>query len=276
MSKWIAKCKVKKILNKILYLIKLRIKNNTILKSISFYKLGKKFYDDPIFLIARDKSTIETNSKYKRTDVINRILSSRTKPTYYLEIGVRNPEDNFSLIKSSYKFSVDPGLEAEINKADFKFTSDEFFEKLLEGKILSPKMMFDVIFIDGLHLANQVERDIDNSLKFIKEDGFIILHDVNPPTEWHARENYMFFNSPARGAWNGTVWKSFLNKRFDNKLKSCCIDADWGIGIISKNHNIGNPIERLNYFFEYNDFDKNRKKYLNLISFDEFFGLIEP
>ena len=275
MSKRIAKCKVKKILNKLLYRIKIKIKNNTILQSISFYKLGKKFYNDPTFLIARDKSTIEINSRYKRTDVINRILSSRTKPTNYLEIGVRNPEDNFNLIKSSYKFSVDPGLEAEINKADFKFTSDEFFERLLEGKILSPKIMFDVIFIDGLHLADQVERDIDNSLKFIKEDGFIILHDVNPPTEWHARENYTFFNSPARGSWNGTVWKSFLNKRFDNKLKSCCIDEDWGIGIISKHHNIGNSIERGNYFFEFNDFDKNRKKYLNLISFDEFFSLIE-
>ena len=49
-------------------------------------------------------------------------------------------------------------LEAEINKTDFKFTSDEFFEKLLKGEILSPKMMFDIIFIDGLHLADQVER----------------------------------------------------------------------------------------------------------------------
>ena len=275
MRKLIVNNKVKKFLNKILYLTKFRIKNIRIFKSISFYKLGKKFYNDPTFLHARDKSTIETNSKYKRTDVINRILSARTKTTNYLEIGVRNPEDNFNLIKSSYKYSVDPGFEAEINKADFKFTSDEFFEKLLGGKILSPKIMFDVIFIDGLHLADQVEKDINNSLKFIKEDGFIILHDVNPPTEWHARENYRFFNSPARGAWNGTTWKSFLNKRFDKKLKSCCIDADWGIGIISKNHNIGNSIERTNYFFEYYDFDKNRKKYLNLISFDEFFGLIE-
>ena len=75
----------------------------------------------------------------------------------------------------------------------------------MEGKILIPDITFDVIFIDGLHLADQVEKDIDNALKFIKEDGFIILHDVNPPTEWHARESYLFFNSPAAGAWNGTV-----------------------------------------------------------------------
>ena len=159
--------------------------------------------------------------------------------------------------------------------ADFKFTSDEFFKKLIEGKILSKLILFDVIFIDGLHLADQLEKDIDNALKFIKEDGFIIVHDVNPPTEWHARESYSYKHTPAEGYWSGTSWKSFLNKRFDKRLKSCCINADWGIGIISKKHNIGNSIQRTNHFFEYKDFEKNRKKYLNLISFDEFFSLIE-
>ena len=71
-------------------------------------------------------------------------------------------------------------------------------------------------------MADQLERDIDNALKFIKEDGFIIVHDVNPPTEWHARENYTFFNSPARGAWNGTAWtevNDMNNKR--NTLDPC-------------------------------------------------------
>ena len=263
------------IFRKFLNLIKLILRKSPIYKYLYFYKIGKSFYNDPFCLISREKSSIEFNSKYKRADVINRILSTKKKNTYYLEIGVRNPADNFDLIKSSYKYSVDPGLEVEINKADFKFTSDEFFKKLLEGKILSPNIMFDVIFIDGLHLADQVERDIDNALKFIKEDGFIVLHDVNPPTEWHARESYGFHNSPAGGTWNGTTWKSFLNKRFNKNLKSCCIDTDYGIGIISKNHNIGHSIERQNYFFEYKELDKNRKKYLNLISFDEFFSLIE-
>ena len=279
MSKWIKNYKVKKILSKTLILIKFRLKKIPIINSINtsknIYKLGKRIYNDPFFLNAREKSTIESNSKYKRTDVINKILSLRKNTTYYLEIGVRNPEDNFNLIKSTYKYSVDPGLEAEVNKADFKYTSDDFFKKLLEGKILSPNIKFDAVFIDGLHLADQVEKDIDNALKFIKEDGFIILHDVNPPTEWHARESYIFYNSPAGGNWNGTVWKSFLNKRFDKKLNCCCIDTDYGVGIISKNHKIGRSIDSTNYFFEYKDFDKNRKNYLNLISFDDFFSLIE-
>jgi hypothetical protein len=98
----------------------------------------------------------------------------------------------------------------------------------------------------------------------------VVLHDCNPPTEWHARETYGFYNSPADGAWNGTVWKAFLKRRFEKSLYSCCIDTDWGVGIISKKINIGSPTSKVNPFFEYKEFDKYRKDYLNLISFEEF------
>ena len=156
-----------------------------------------------------------------RTDVINKILSYKGKNKSYLEVGVRNLEDNFNLINAETKYCVDPGIEVELNKADFKLESDEFFEQLSRGEILSADYKFDVIFIDGLHLASQVDRDIDNALNHLKDDGFLILHDCNPPTEWHARENYWFYNSPADGAWNGTVWKAFLKRRFNDSLSSC-------------------------------------------------------
>ena len=226
--------------------------------------------NDPDFLKGRELSIFEESKKYKRTEVINKILSKKSNDTVYLEIGVRNPEDNFYSVKSSIKYSVDPGLEVKTNKADFKLTSDEFFKQLRAGKILSKDCRFDVIFIDGLHLAEQVDRDIDNALNFLKDDGFVVLHDCNPPTEWHARETYSFYSSPADGAWNGTVWKAFLKRRFEKSLYSCCIDTDWGVGIISKNINIGSPTNKVNPFFEYREFDKYRKDYLNLISFEEF------
>ena len=40
------------------------------------------------------------------------------------------------------------------------------------------------------HLEYQVDKDIDESIKFLSKDGFIILHDCNPPSEFHQRENY--------------------------------------------------------------------------------------
>ena len=226
--------------------------------------------DDAEFIEAAKLTSTEIQKKYSRTNVINTILSYKGNKTNYLEIGVRNLDDNFNLINAETKYCVDPGIETQLNNADFKLDSDEFFKKLSSGEILSSDYKFDVIFIDGLHLASQVERDIDNALNFLKEDGFIILHDCNPPTEWHARENFEFKNSPADLCWNGTVWKAFLKKRFDDSLKCCCIDTDWGVGIISKNLNIGSSIKINNPFFEYKEFEKKRNYYLNLISFEEF------
>lgn len=187
-----------------------------------------------------------------------------------MEIGVRNPSDNFNHINATKKCSVDPGVEYEQNPADFKMTSDDFFRKLSNSELLNNNIKFDVIFIDGLHLAEQVDKDISNSLKYIKNDGFIVLHDCNPPTEWHAREYYRYWHTPAQAYWNGTTWKAFLKWRCTPLINSCCIDSDWGVGILSKKHKIGEHTEPINSFFEFNNFDKNRKKSLNLVDFDTF------
>jgi hypothetical protein len=152
---------------------------------------------------------------------------------------------------------------------DFKMTSDDFFENLKSNQVLSADFKFDLIFIDGLHLAEQVDMDIINSMDFIKDDGFIVLHDCNPPTEWHAREEYNYILSPAQDFWNGTTWKAFLKWRSNPLINSCCIDTDWGVGVLSKKHLIGNSIENENHFFEFYLLEKNRVKYLNLISFEE-------
>jgi hypothetical protein len=187
-----------------------------------------------------------------------------------LEIGVRNPAINFDKIKSETKYSVDPGIEFLENPVDFKVTSDAFFDNLRKGEGLDAKTLFDVIFIDGLHLADQVDRDIYNSLEFIKDDGFIVLHDCNPPTEWHARETHKYEISPAMQNWNGTTWKGFMKWRTNSKVYSCTIDTDWGVGVISKSKNIGESTSVQNPFFEFHVFNAHKKEYLNLISFEDF------
>ncbi len=236
--------------------------------------MGRSFLNNPHFLEVKKKSLQENSKKPFRSSIINYLLSINQNATLYLEIGVCNPDNNFNHIKATNKYSVDPGLEYELNPVDFKMTSDTFFRKLSNGEILSNNIKFDVIFIDGLHLAEQVDRDIINSLKFIKDDGFIVLHDCNPPTEWHARENHSYLYTPAHHFWNGTTWKAFLKWRSSPLVKSCCIDSDWGVGILSKNQPIGEPTEFINHFFEFGTFNKNRKASLNLIDFETFKKLI--
>lgn len=211
----------------------------------------------------------------KRTEVINYLLGFLNRDTSYLEIGVRDPRVNFDLIQSSHKYGVDPGSEVTNEFIDFEMTSDLFFKQLDCGDILIQSIRFDVIFIDGLHLADQVDRDIDNAFRYLRSDGFIVLHDCNPPTEWHARYEYNYIKSPAMHFWNGTTWKAFMKRRYNPSLYSCCIDTDWGVGILSKAHPIGRSIPEVNPFYEYPELEKNRKYYLNLIDFPSFVEVLE-
>jgi len=245
------------------------------IQPIKYYAEGRKNLKDSHYLDVQRMNRRESLKSPSRTEVINYLLSLSHENTHYLEIGVRNPKDNYNHIKADTKYSVDPGIEFKKNPVDFKLTSDDFFQKLSANQILSNDIKFNVIFIDGLHLAEQVDRDINNALKHLKSDGFIVLHDCNPPTEWHARESYEFHYTPAHRFWNGTTWKAFLKWRSNPSINSCCIDSDWGIGILSKDFQIGKNIELTNPFFEFNLLENNRKHYLNLIDFDSFKRIIK-
>lgn len=199
------------------------------------------------------------NSEVQRYDIINYLINYYGFEDY-LEIGVCNPKECFDKIICENKDGVDPGIEFPLNPVKYRMTSDEFFNSISITK------KWDIIFIDGLHTSNQVLCDIENSLKHLKNDGFVILHDVNPPNIWMQRENYSIdgINHP----WNGTVWKAFYYLRAKrNDLAMCCIDADWGVGIIRRGRQTCTKFD--NPFFEYNLFKEKRKEHLNLISFDQ-------
>lgn len=188
----------------------------------------------------------------------------------YLEIGVRDTESCFDKINCEHKDSVDPGAERLENLAKYKFTSDDFFNELSESNLdKDPEYKWDVIFIDGLHYADQVERDIHNSLNHLSDRGIIFVHDCNPPNEYYSRAYMYDFTTPAGGHWNGSVWKSFYkirNSRTD--LDACVVKDEWGTGVIKKGAQKifkgGNP------FFDWHIFDSHREKALNLIDPSEF------
>ncbi len=248
-------------------------KNIELIKKINvihYFVKGRRLINDAAFREIAKKNELEIEKTPSRTEVINFLLSTFKRETTYLEIGVRNPNDNFNQVNANKKYSVDPGFEFNENPVDFNMTSDMFFEGLKRGEVLARDIKFDVIFIDGLHLAEQVDRDILNALEYVKADGYIALHDCNPPSEWHARTNYGFIHSPAAGYWNGTTWKAFIKYRMDKSLNSCCIDTDWGVGILSKTKIIGEPLSSAtNPFYEFGTFENDRQKHLNLISFNE-------
>jgi hypothetical protein len=195
----------------------------------------------------------------QRHEIINRIIKSKGYKNY-LEIGVRDGEC-FKLIECPNKTGVDPNPTS--SDTTHIMTSDDYFSSFVRDE------KFDIIFIDGLHIDHQVDKDIVNSLDCLKEGGTIVLHDCNPPTEYHALE-YPVFTPPANGAWNGTVYLSIIKVRLYRKdliLKT--VDSDWGVGILTRGESKtldSFPDNSLNWDF----FDENRKDILNIIDTETF------
>ena len=209
------------------------------------------------------KYTIEKyldESLTKRWDIINYLIE-KNNYINYLEIGV-NDGLCIRKIKAEHKDGVDPFPGSEVGGAvvpeiNYPIYSDDFF-KLIKGHDIK----YDIIFIDGLHHSNQVDKDVINSLEHLVPNGTIVLHDCNPP------EYEMQLVPRVTGLWNGDVWKSIVKLRCTRPdLKINVIDADWGVGIVQFGEqkiydakSLGEILEDWNYF------DANRDEISNIIS----------
>jgi hypothetical protein len=208
-----------------------------------------------------------------RYEIINEIIENKNF-NRYLEIGVRNPHDCFNNVNCQVKHSVDPGYENQENSVDYKFTSDDFFNRLESGLTnLDVNYKWDVIFIDGLHLSNQVERDVFNSLNHLSENGFILLHDCNPFLYEYNHER-LIEDYWGQG-WNGTVWKVIYKLLCTKEdLDIYTVNTDEGVGLI-KRGNGRKLLEFENHYYEYKELHKNLEKHLNIITINELNNILK-
>ena len=201
-----------------------------------------------------------------RYDIINEIINKHSFKTY-LEIGVCDPSVCFDKVICDVKHGVDPGVEFKENPVDYKMTSDDFFYFL---DLQEDPRKYDVVFIDGLHKSYQVKKDILNSLRYLNPNGYIILHDCNPPNNYMAREDYLVDGKYA--PWNGTTWKAiYWARTHRSDLNVLTVDTEWGIGIIRNNFKLNTPlVQNPNSFYEFSIMDANREEDLGLISINDF------
>jgi len=226
-----------------------------------------------------------------RWDIINHFI---TKYDYksYLEIGYFKGW-SFDNVDCAHKVAVDPNPSKDIRQermpadsivhtfwrepdqptkaeAIFKCTSDQYFERINEIQ------KYDIVFIDGLHEASQVYRDIQNALAHLSENGTIVLHDMNPPTYQHTT------TGDQGGNWNGDCYKAILRYGAAIPFEYYTIDTDWGVGVIRPLQNPGPAaggkafqlnmahvnFERAQEDWDY--FDNRRTELMNIISVEEF------
>lgn len=215
-----------------------------------------------------------------RIKAVQRALDGRENPVY-LEIGVSRGQA-FRRISANEKIAVDPAfrlsertrklanLKARVTHY-FEKTSDSFFDD--QASFLAERPI-DVALIDGLHTYEQVVRDVENTVRYLKDDGIIFLHDCNPAIELIGRRADTWEDFVAQqkgplviGVWSGDVWKSIVYLRSIRcDLQVAVLKCDMGVGIVRK----GSPESCLPYSAEqiealtYADLKADRKRLLNL------------
>ena len=135
-------------------------------------------------------------------------------------------------------------------------TSDRFFSQL------NGAAPYDIVFIDGLHEAEQVKRDIANALSHLSENGVIVMHDCSPRDEREQRV------PKARGQriWTGDAWRAFVHYRRCEDLEMYVVDTNNGVGVIRRGQQEPLVVDSPTYA----DFARNREAWLNLKSTVEF------
>jgi hypothetical protein len=227
-----------------------------------------------------------------RTDLLNHLIAKHSLRNY-LEIGVQVSKLNFDKIQCEHKIGVDPDPNAI---ATFCKTSDDFFETVfkysnanhgpispdidvfrkhfahnenLKENTISFGVKFDLIFIDGLHTAEQVKKDFENALKILSPDGFIVLHDCSPLKEEHT----IVPRLTPTGHWNGDVYRFAISLTKEDAFDCDTVDIDNGCMVISRTRGTKVYIIPDPSNIQWDHFDKNRKELLNLITWDEFISI---
>ena len=198
-----------------------------------------------------------------RFDIINTIIRRRfPEGCRYLELGYALGIC-FRQIEAPHKASVDPGSRLGTgahNGATHQMTTDEYFASHSEP--------YDVVFIDALHVAGQVWKDLHNTRKILSPNGFIIMHDCSPPNVIRAHDDPAWYEAhPAE--WNGDCWKAWYRMRCEWGVANACVDTDEGCGVISVGRD-GPQLIHSNEFYSYSKMAADRKEQLGLISPGEF------
>jgi SAM-dependent methyltransferase len=148
--------------------------------------------------------------KARRYNVISWLIT-RMLYTSYLEIGCDSGQSFQVIVQATEGIltdavCVDPD---EKTGATLHMTSDAFFASLQKASGPPATVTggpdadaagarsgsrgggngtttFDVVFVDGLHEANQAYRDVMHAWHALRPGGTILMHDVNPPHEYMA------------------------------------------------------------------------------------------
>jgi len=159
---------------------------------------------------------------------INR-LAAALKAERYLEIGVARGRTFFG-VEMGRKVGVDPAFRFDIDSHQsdssslFAVGSDTYFLEHVADE------RFDIIFLDGMHTAEQTLRDFGNSLQHAHDRTVWIIDDTVPSDEHSVMRDQAAAVQSRRkaggdgNAWHGDVFKMvFILHDFFPTLSYCTL-----------------------------------------------------
>ncbi len=151
------------------------------------------------------------------------ILLDRFDYHSYLEIGT-DQNQIFKHMEPLFDRAV--GVDP-LSGGTLRMTSDDFFENNQQQQ--PQPEHFDLIFIDGLHEANQAYRDIKNALEVLNPNGTLVVHDCNP----FGDPLMASFPRPlGQNTWTGDTWKAAVALRMAKDVEIVVVDVDYGVGVL--------------------------------------------
>lgn len=168
----------------------------------------------------------------QHSDLINHLAHDRYRR--YLEIGVESGV-TYKAVNIEEKTAVDPFFKVPTSTLSgrvFSLNSDAFFAR--DGN------QYDCIFLDGLHVYEQIRRDFLNSWGRLSPNGVVLIDDCIPSDDLAAgRDHHECIQAKiARGDpdrnWMGDVYKlvvwinDFTDYSFCHVAGTQGVVAVWG------------------------------------------------
>lgn len=212
------------------------------------------------------------NKVRHNTDMTHRheIINKHTKPNdLYVEIGVEYGTTFQNVHFTRRKIGVDPDPKFEDpNLVVAK--SNDFFESCD-----IPSGELNAIFIDGMHQAEYILDDINNSLKLMCIDGKMMLDDILPtnyneqqkiPNKHYYENNILKYGEP----WTGDIWKVvfYMLKNYADKFSEIVVyNNPWyrGVGVFTVKEMFEIPTDKMDEINGYSYYD-HFNEYVDLIS----------
>lgn len=171
-----------------------------------------------------------------RNGVVQGVLDLYEDPAY-LEIGV-NKGMTFKAVSAAKKVGVDPKFVFDFKAYAQQFTNCSFHETTSDdyfGRIAGLDSKFHVIYLDGLHTAEQTVRDLLNAIFFLRQDGVIVIDDVFPCSYAASLPNRQETRTVRKatgdtlGAWMGDVYRLvFFVETFCQQFSYCTVNNNHG------------------------------------------------